>query len=442
MGDPPLRVPPQAIEAEQYVLGALLTDNRVWQQVASRVDSASFYRMEHREIFGAVSRLIGAGVPADVITVADALRARAVEIDPPGWMAYLHGLAVGVMLAGNAHAYADIVADRALRRRAIALADDLASAAWSDRGDALAAIDRTVAALLALAQGRDRREPRPLADLLPAWLETLAAMEQGEIDAIPTGYPDWDEIFAGGWRRGDFVVIASRPSMGKTALAHSITRQLARTAPVLVLSMEDSLSTLMARQVASTGRLNLADMRNPARAKSPIWERVTIGVERLHGLPIDVDDQPALGVADIRRKAQMVASRRGDIGVVVIDYLQLMDGDGASDNRAYELAKVVRALKAMAKDMNCVVVLLSQLNRKADETRGPPALYHLAESGGIEQAADMIGLLWRRGQVTREPSDKHHAQVEWAKNKNGPTRTIEMWFDGATQRMEAAHVEQ
>jgi replicative DNA helicase len=436
MGDAAaLRVPPHSVEAEQSVLGALLIDNRVFDRVGDRVQPASFYVHQHRAIFAAAASLIMANKPADVITVFDALKA-AGKADEAGGLVYLNELAQSVPGAANAGRYADIVAQRAQCRQAICIARDLEAAAF-EAAELPAAADEAVQALLALQQGQGDNNPRALVDLLPAWLDALQDRAQGVNDAIPTGMPETDRLFAGGARRGELIVIGSRPSMGKTGICHTLARNFAKHVPVLVLSMEDSLNMLVARQVAATGRINLADIRNPPQASGPLWEGVSRSMEVLQDLPIDVDDQPSLTLREVRRKAQFVRARRGDLGVIILDYLQLMEEPGNDESRAYELNRVSRGLKRMAKQLGCVVVLLSQLSRKADETDGPPRLDHLAESGGIEQAADIIGLLWREGRRKPRPDNKHSGQIEWAKNKNGPCDTVQLWFDGATQRWES-----
>lgn len=428
------RMPPNSAEAEQSVLGALLVDNRGFDAVAARLTTPAFYRWEHQVIWDAIVGLVMACKPADVITVYDALQG-AGKADQVGGLGYLNELAQSMVSATNAPAYADIVAEHYLARRVIVAARELEAQAWGGEGARLA-IDTAMTSLLALSQGRGDNDPRPLDELLPVWVDELQAREAGELDAIPTGLSDVDELLAGGLRRGELMVIGSRPSMGKTALCHMLARNMARTAPVLVLSMEDSLQMLVSRQVAATGLVNLADLRNPAKARGPLWEGVTRGLEALGSLPIHVDDQPALTLEAVRRKAQVVVARRGDLGVMIVDYLQLMEGKGGDESRAYELNRIARGLKRLAKELRCVVVLLSQLSRKADEGGGPPRIDHLAESGGIEQAADIIGLLWRAGRARPTPENKHHAQIELAKNKNGPCDTVQLWFDGATQRME------
>lgn len=426
-------VPPHSVEAEQSVLGALLIDNRVFDRIADKLLASHFYCADHRAIYASITRLITTGKPADILTVADAMALDGTAKEAGG-MVYLNEMAQSVPSTTNAQRYAEIVLHRAQCRQLIAIGQDLASSAWQ-AGDLAAPMDAAVLAVLALQQGQGDGNPQPLADLLPEWLERLEARAAGEIDAIPTGLTDCDALFSGGARRGEVVVIASRPSMGKTGLCHTLSRNFAQTGPVLVLSMEDSLHMLVSRQVAATGRVNLADIRNPARATGPLWEGVTQGIDLLNKLPIHVDDQPALTLRDVRRKATYVRSRRDGLAVVIVDYLQLMEEPG-DESRAYELNRIMRGFKRLAKELQCVVVVLSQLSRKADETDGPPRLDHLAESGGIEQTADIIGLLYREHRRKPRHDNKHAGQIEWVKNKNGPCDTVQLWFDGATQRWE------
>lgn len=417
-------------------MGAVLTDPRCWADVAVLLQPDGFYLGQHRLIWGAIARVQAHGQPVDTITVLDELR-RADEAEAAGGLAYLADLAQAVISARNVVQHAGIVAANARARRTIAVARDLI-----DRAHVVAELDlaqdEAVTALLQMQQGQAEKAPRPLEGELVGWLDELQQRADGHMTAMPTGLHDCDRQLGGGLERGDLVVIASRPSMGKTALCHTLTRNMAGAVPVLVLSMEDSIRMLISRNVAAAGRVNLADIRNPARAQDSMWARVEEGVETLRPLRVYVDDQSTLSLRDIRRKAQQVRAACGDLGVVVVDYLQLMEEDG-QENRAYELNKICRGLKRLAKDLQCAVVLLSQLSRKADENPGkPPRMDHLAESGGIEQAADIIGLLWRKGRFSERPEDKHHAQIEWVKNKNGATGTNQLFFDGATQRMETA----
>ena len=402
MGDVTLAVPPHSREAEQSVLGALLQDNRAFDRIADKLQAEHFYRAEHRAIYATISRLVLSSKPADVLTVFDAMRGTAYAED--GGLPYLHELYSSVASATNVARYAEIVVHRALSRRLIEIGRDLESAGF-EAGELHQAIDKAVGDMLALQQGQGDNNPVELASLLPAWIDDLTAREQGHTDAIPTGLHQCDELFAGGARRGELIVIGSRPSMGKTGLCHTLARNFAREVPVLVLSQEDSLQMLVTRQVAAAGKVNLADLRNPARARVAMWEGVTKGLEVLNDLPIHVDDQPSLSLREVQRKANYVRSRRGDLGVIIIDYLQLMEEPG-EEKRAYELNKISRGLKRMAKQMKCVVVLLSQLSREADKMEGSPRLDHLAESGGIEQAADIIGLMWRESRRRPTPPEQ------------------------------------
>ena len=276
--------------------------------------------------------------------------------------------------------------------------------------------------------------------MLPRWLDDLNDRAEGKTDAIPLGYPDLDRRMAGGARRGELVVIGARPSMGKSAFVLRVARTVAKLGPVLKLSMEDSTGMLVSRHVAAAGRVNLADVRSPQHAPASMWEGVSDGVEELQHLHLYINDQPALELHDVRRKALQVKGRAGDLMLIIVDYLQLMEGDGES--RAQELTRIARGLKRLAKELNCVVLVLSQLSREADKTAAPPRLDHLAESGGIEQAADIIGLLWREGRAKPRPGNEHAAQVELVKNKNGATCTVKLQFFGTTQRFEDAYTEE
>ena len=428
-----VRVPPHSVEAEQSVLGALLIDNRAGAKVGA-LQPDGFYRHEHRVIAAAVWRLLAAHQPADVITVMEALRAEG-KLADAGGMPYLNDLATSVPTAAHVDRYAAIVQQHALRRQAVRVAEDLSAAAWGS-GDLDQACSAAVQALLSLGQSVDDRMPQALATLLPAWLDDLQARADGATDAIPTGLTDIDRLMCGGVRPGELLVIGARPSMGKTAVCHTLARNMGDDRAVLVLTMEDSVQMMINRQVAAAGRANLADVRSPDRARGDFWERATDGVERLSVKHLWVDDAPMLTLRDIERKAAYVKAHDKRLAAVVIDYLQLMDGDDG-ESRAYQLNAIARGLKRLAKRMGVCVVLLSQLSRKADESDKPPRLDHLAESGGIEQAADNIWLLWRKGRNSKKPEDKHHMQIELAKHKNGPTDTVTLWWDGATQRVES-----
>jgi replicative DNA helicase len=434
------RKPPYSPEAEQSVIGAVLGDNTAYDVAAALVQRSDFYMHEHQHLWGAIERLVLRGKPADMVTVAEELGP---ALEGVGGLAYINALALSVPSARNAQAYAAIVRERAQCRRLIALASWLTDEAHDlgrRHGGMQAVVDKAVLDLLAMLPGQAQGEPRPIRDALPAWIDEVNARAEGRTDAIPLGLREIDRVLAGGVRRGEVFVLGARPSMGKSAFMLTVARNVAAHGPVLVCSMEDSEHMLVSRQVAAAGRVNLADIRNPARAAQSMWDGVASGVEALQPLRLHLDDRPALTLQDLRRKALQVQRREGDLVLLLVDYLQLMEGEG--ETRAAELTAIARGMKRLAKELRCCVMLLSQLNRKADETNAPPGLHHLAETDGLEQAADIIGLLWRESRRKPTPDNKHKAQVELAKQKNGPTATVQLWFDGATQRFEDAVVEE
>jgi len=302
------------------------------------------------------------------------------------------------------------------------------------RGSVAERVDGAVTELLRLADQAQPQEPQSLDQMIAPWMDHLSEVAAGNIKpAMPTGLIDLDRLTGGGIWRGDLWVIGARPSMGKSAMSLTIARNMARNYSVLFLTQEDSVRTLVSRLVASAGRVNLAHLRNPHGAPDEMWEGVTMGVESLRSLNLRVDDQSSLRLLDVRRKIQQVKRRHG-LDMVVVDYLQLMVGEAETRNR--ELGDIANGLKATAKDFNIGIVLLSQLSRKADERSGPPQMSDLRESGDIEGAADFIGMLYR--EWMRKPTDenKHYAELHVCKQKNGPTDTLSLHFDGAYQRFD------
>ena len=425
-----LRVPPHSNEAEQSLLGGLMLDNSAWNRVADLISAEDFYVHEHRGIFSTVAKLISAHKVADMITVYEA---GAHE------MAYLNSLCSSVISSSGARAYAEIVRERAVRRRLVKLADGLAADAFRIKDEGRdpvmavpALIDKTVSALLATLNASTRSEPRELSELLRPYADHISAKYEGENDAIETGLIDLDRLFDGGLRRGELVVLGARPSMGKSAFVLALCRYVGAHHPVLMMTLEDSLRTLVSRMVAAAGGVNLADLRNPKRAPDSMWSGLKDGLDRLKGLKIDIDDQGGLTLMDMRRKIQQSKQRHGKLGMVVVDYLQLAQGDG--DNRNQALGSVANGLKAAAKEFDVPVILLSQLNREADKRPGPPQMSDLRDSGDIEGAADIIGLLYREFMRKPTADNKHHAELHVVKNKNGATGLLNFYFDGALQR--------
>lgn len=424
---PAAATPPHSMEAEQSLLGALLMDNAALDDVAALVDAGDFYHPEHRAIYSAICALVNESKPADVVTVYERTL---------GDLAYLNALAQSVASSRAAATYADLVAERAQRRACMAIAQDLADKALRLTAQAApvqALVDAAVTALLALQErGASGGEPVELPAFLVPWLDDLQARADGRMLPFSTGLADVDRLTGGGGRRGELWVIGARPSMGKTAWILQLCRHVGVECQVLLLTQEDSLLSSTSRFVAAAGRVNLADLRNPQAAPGTMWEGVTNGIEDLQALHIAMDDQTGLSMADVRRKAQQVKRKHGRLDLVVVDYLQLMDDDGP--NRNISLGYIANGLKRFAKQHNCWVVLLSQLNREADKRNGPPQMSDLRDSGDIEGAADLIGLLHREHMRKPTPENKHFAELHVCKQKNGPTDTVRLYFDGAFQR--------
>jgi len=424
------RVAPHSVEAEQGVLGCVLLENSRLAEVGGLVTAADFHLPLHRAIYTSVQQLVAAQRLADPITVHDAS-----ECPLP----YMMELVSSVTRPQRARDYALIVAERSRRRQLVEQAEILRERALADVGgvDGLDALcSEAIGALLRLQGGGNRWEPRLIGELLPGWMDHLDARAEGRIKPIPTGLEGVDKALCGGMERGDLVVIGARPSMGKSALSLTVGQRTTATGHVvLICSQEDSAQMLVSRNVASAGRINLAHLRQPERATDGDWGRVSEAVDKLAGRQIWIDDQPGIGLADVRRKAHQVKARSpgGRLDVIVVDYLQLMEGDG--DNRHLVLGAIAAGLKKLAKELQCAVMLLSQLSRKADETKAPPRMDHLRESGGIEEAADVVALLYRPGRVDKKTPETE-AQLEIVKNKNGSTRTVKLYFDGAHQRFE------
>lgn len=427
-----LRVPPHSIEAEQSVLGGLLLDNRAWDRAGALLVEADFYSHDHRLIWAAIAALINANKPADVITVDEQIKRAGPKADVGG-LQYLNALAGSVPSASNMKRYAEIVRERSMQRQLITAASELADRAWRVQPQQISElIDKSVTALLGLQQAQQASEPAALDALLPPFIDGLQDLAEGRNPAIATGLHAIDRLTAGGGRPGELWVIGARPSMGKTALVLHLSRAVGEQHGVLMLTQEDSNNSLVGRHVAAAGRVNLSKVRRPDPRDDALWAGLSDGVERLSPLRIWLDDQTSLTIGDVRRKVQQVKRRDASLVLVIVDYLQLMEGEG--DNRNQELGRISNGLKKTAKELGVWIVLLSQLNREADKRSGPPQMADLRDSGDIEGAADLIGLLHREWRRKPTEENKHWAQLHIAKHKNGPTDTLSLYFDGETQQ--------
>jgi len=421
---------PHSDEAEHAVLGALLIDNQAFEAVGAVLKPEHFYRADHRAIYETISELLTAGKLADLVTVHEKGHHD---------MVYLNQLMSSVVSSRAAQRHSELLVERwrerELMRLGSTLADEILRGAHDAKGKPQPVdqvIDQMITKLMALNAVAERNEPRDISELVVGFVDDLSARYDGKIETIQTGLKDLDHCTAGGGRPGELWVIGARPSMGKTGMVLTLSRNVGRKHQVLMLTQEDSLNSLTARHVAAAGRVNLADLRNPRKAPQSMWEGVTEGVDALGKLRIAMDDQAALSIMDVRRKIQQVKRRHKELSLVVIDYLQLMEGDG--DNRNQELGKIANGLKRAAKEFGVWIILLSQMNREADKRSGPPQMSDLRDSGDIEGAADLIGLLHREHRRNPTEANKFHAELHVVKHKNGPTDTLNFTFDGAHQR--------
>lgn len=432
-----LRVPPHSTEAEQSVLGGLLLDNLAWDRAADLLGESDFYRWEHRHIYAAIGSLVAAGKPADVITVHEVLQSLG-RAEDCGGVAYLNALAQSVPSAANVRRYAEIVRERAVLRKLISASDEIATAAFNPQGTPVSQIlDEAESRIFRIGEEGSRAGTgfQSMDRLVAGLLERVEELEKNgadEVTGIRTGFYDLDRMTAG-LQKGDLIVLAARPSMGKTALALNIAENVAvqEGLPVAVFSMEMGASQLALRLVGSLARIDQQHLRT-GRLRDEEWERLPAAATQLSQAPMFIDETPGLNPAELRARARRLARQYGGtLGLIVIDYLQLMSGtsDSADENRATVLGEISRGMKGLAKELQCPVIALSQLNRSV-ETRPDkrPMMSDLRESGAIEQDADVIMFIYRDDYYNKESKEPGVAEIVVAKQRNGPVGTVKMAF--------------
>jgi replicative DNA helicase len=437
-----LRAPPHSLEAEQSVLGGLMLDNVTWDQVADRLDESDFYRNDHRLIFRAIRRLAENSKPFDLLTLAEWLEDNN-QLEDAGGFAYLGVLARDTPSAANVRAYADIVRERAIRRELIRTSTEIADSAYDPRGrDTRELLDDAEKRVFAIAErgSRVRQGFANIKDLLARTVERIDLLFQRDnpITGIPTGWADFDEMTAG-LQRGDLIVIAGRPSMGKTTLAMNIVEFAAIQVkcPVAVFSMEMPGESLIMRLVSSLGRIDQHRVRT-GRLEEADWPRLTSAVTMLSEARLFIDDSSNLSPNELRARARRLHRQEGQLGLIVVDYLQLMQVPGTNENRATEVSEISRSLKSLAKELSVPVLALSQLNRTL-EGRGDkrPIMSDLRESGAIEQDADLICFIYRDEVYNPDSPDKNKAEIIIGKQRNGPIGMIPLTFMGQYTRFES-----
>lgn len=429
-----IKVPPHSIEAEQSVLGGLMLDNRAWDHIVDRLREEDFYRHDHRLIYRVMGKLSNQSKPLDVLTVAESLR-ELHELDNAGGEVYLFELANNTPSVANIKAYADIVRERSVFRQLISAANDIAGRAFNPQGrTSVELLDEAERQVFAISeQGVRNGGPVNITDFLAKTMERidLLANLDDPITGIPTGYHDLDEMTSG-LQRSDLVIIAGRPSMGKTAFAMNIAEHVVMKSklPVLVFSMEMPGESIVMRLLSSLSRIDQLKIRT-GKIEEQDWPRVMSTVSMLSDAPMFIDDTPALSPAELRARARRVAKEHGQIGMIVIDYLQLMQVPGFNENRTAEISEISRSLKALAKELNVPVIALSQLNRGLEQRADKrPVMSDLRESGAIEQDADLIAFIYRDEVYNDQSPDKGTAEIIIAKQRNGPIGKLRLTFLG------------
>jgi replicative DNA helicase len=432
-----LRIPPHSIEAESSVLGGLLLDNAAWDRVGDLLNDSDFYRYEHRLIYSAMTTLINASKPADVITVYEQLQNLG-KSEEVGGLSYLNSLAQYVPSASNIRRYAEIVRERAILRKLVSVSDEIATNAFNTQGRPVATIvDEAEQKIFNIGEEGSRMKQgfQSMDTLVVDLLDRVQEMADNpnDITGVPTGFYDLDRMTSG-FQAGDMIVLAARPSMGKTALAINIAEHVALNEglPVAVFSMEMGAAQLAVRVVGSIGRIDQSHLRT-GKLSDEEWPRLTEAIEKLRTVSLHIDESAGLNSSELRANARRLARKCGKLGLIVVDYLQLMSGSGGGgngENRATELGEISRGLKMLAKELQCPVIALSQLNRSVEtRTDKRPMMSDLRESGAIEQDADIIMFIYRDDYYTKELSKEPGvAEVIIAKQRNGPTGTVKLAF--------------
>ncbi|WP_170960506.1 replicative DNA helicase [Vibrio kanaloae] len=438
-----IKVPPHSLEAEQSVIGGLLLDNERWDTVAEKVVSKDFYSRPHRLIFEAVKDILEESSPLDLITLSEHLELRE-QLEDVGGFAYLADLAKNTPSAANINAYADIVAQRALVRSLIGVANEIADSGYDPQGrTSEELVDLAESKVFAIAEGRTRENegPQNVDNILEKTLERIEILyktPQDGVTGVDTGFNDLNKKTAG-LQGSDLIIVAARPSMGKTTFAMNLCENAAmkQDKPVLIFSLEMPAEQLMMRMLASLSRVDQTKIRT-GQLDDEDWARISSSM----GILMDkknmyIDDSSGLTPTEVRSRARRIAREHDGLSMIMIDYLQLMRVPSLSDNRTLEIAEISRSLKALAKELNVPVVALSQLNRSLEQRADKrPVNSDLRESGSIEQDADLIMFIYRDEVYNPDSSLKGIAEIILGKQRNGPIGSVRLTFQGQHSRFD------
>jgi len=434
------KVPPHSLQAEQSLLGGLLLDNRAWDEIADLVSETDFYRRDHRMIFNASRQLIERGDPCDVITLSEWLESQS-QLNDTGGLAYLGTLAKDTPSAANIRAYAKIVRENSVLRQLAEVGTEIANSAYFTEGqDSVALLDKAEQLVFRIAEQGNARGPgfASIKDLLTKAVDRIDELfhQDNPLTGIATGFTDVDDMTAG-LQASDLIIVAGRPSMGKTTFAMNIAEHAAIKdgRAVAVFSMEMPGEQLAMRLMSSLGRIDQTKVRT-GKLDDDDWPRLTSAVSILSEAPLFIDDTPALSPTELRARARRL-KREHNLGLIVIDYLQLMQVPGNKENRTSEISEISRSLKALAKELKVPVIALSQLNRSLEQRPNKrPVMSDLRESGAIEQDADVIMFIYRDEVYDEDSPDKGTAEIIIGKQRNGPIGVRRLTFLGKHTRFE------
>ncbi|MBM4128926.1 MAG: replicative DNA helicase [Nitrospira sp.] len=425
------RIPPQNIEAEQSILGAILIDNEALTKALEVIDPEDFYKQSHRKIFNAMIELFEKNEPIDLITLSDQLR-KSDELDGVGGVSYLASLVNMVPTSANIKYHSKIVREKGLLRSLLRASTEIASKVYEDNLDAEELVDHAERSIFDISDKRIKASFVTLREVIKDSFEMIEHLydKKETITGIPSGFKDLDELTTG-FQRSELIVVGGRPSMGKTAFALNVAQYvgLEKREPVAIFSLEMAKEQLVFRMLCSEAMVNASNVRK-GFIKKEDWHKLTSAASTLTGAPIFIDDSSNITVLELRAKARRLKMEQHGLSLIIVDYLQLMRGRGSFERREQEISEISRSLKALAKELNVPVIAVSQLNRSVEQRRPPkPILADLRESGAIEQDADVIIFLYRDEVYNKDnPANKGQADVIIAKQRNGPTDVVNLTF--------------
>jgi replicative DNA helicase len=438
-----LNLPPNSVQAEQALLGGLMLDKSAWDRVADRVNENDFYRPDHRLIFNAIRTLSERNEPCDAVTLSEYLDGHD-ELGNAGGLGYLGSLVQDTPSAANVADYARIIHDRGLLRSLIQAGNEIAASAYHTEGREISElVDEAERKVFEIAEKGQRRGSGfvQMRQVLGKTIDQIDERYQNQeaVTGLSTGFGKFDELTAG-LQKGDLIIVAGRPSMGKTTLALNIAENAALNLtkgknPTAIFSMEMSVDQLALRMISSLGRVNQSSLRN-GRLADDDWPRINGAIQQMQEAPLFIDDTPALSPTEIRARARRLKRQHG-LSLIVVDYLQLMKVTGNTENRATEISEISRSLKALARELEVPIIALSQLNRSVEQRPDKkPIMSDLRESGAIEQDADLIIFIYREEVYDKDTIRKGQAEINIAKQRNGPVGEFNLTFQGKWTRFD------